>query len=44
MDEPQKSEQVPDSVFVGQETEEELVEDDGTEILVDEFFPNLIRQ
>ena len=41
MDKPQKPEQVPDGVFVGQEAEEELVEDDGAEVRVDELVTHL---
>ena len=33
---------MPDGIFAGEEGEEELVEDDGAEILVYEFLPHLI--
>ena len=33
---------MPDGLFAGEEGEEELVEDDGAEILVYEFLPHLI--
>ena len=41
MDEPQKPQEVPDGVLVGQEGEEELVEDDGAEVRVHELVSHL---
>ena len=41
MDKPQKPEEMPDGVLVGQEAEEELVEDDGAEVRVDELIAHL---